>query len=462
MKNTHFYVCILLTIVVSGCKSIKTESPESQLEVVPKIIQETSYVHLPIEINLKPHYNEIEKSIPKTFQGDEQNCSGVSYSYTMNRMPISFSAKGNEVQFDVKCSYALNLNYCPSCVEVFGSEGCVIPRVYASCGVGQPLRKMEVGFTSQLGIKPNWSFSSKTNVRKVAAIDPCKVTFVNYDATEELIEEVTNSLKKLEPEIDKSIQDVDLKSSVEEAWQAIIQPIDLNGYGLLYLNPQKIALDDLFFKNDSALVNLNLALQPKISLSPLDTPAKKLPELSEYQKADGFDLFIDIEANYDSLNALVKKEVIGKTFTYNKKTIILTDFKIHSTRNERINFAVTIDGSKKGILYLEGTPKFDSKTQQISIPDLVFDIKTKNAILKSAKWIFNAKIEEKLRAAAVFDLKPQLEEMKMLIEQELNTELHPGVHLTGKLSKLEIDHIYPFTHQLFLRVKVRGKLGIKM
>ena len=462
LKKNHFSLIIVYCFTATGCGTIKSELPEMQQKEVPRLIQERSVINLPIQIDLKPHFKEIEKSIPKTFKGEENNCSGVSYSYTMNRFPIVFSAQDNRIDFNVKCAYALNLQYCPGCLEIFSSENCVTPRVYASCGVGEPLRKMEVGLSSTLGINPNWSFSSSTKLKKVEAIDPCKVTFINYNATEELIQEVTASLTELESDIDKSIQEVDLKTSVEKAWDALTQPIDLSGYGLLYLNPEKIALSKLTFDESAAFVDLNLDLQPKVSFVPLLNPLKKLPNLTEYKKSDGFDLLVDIEADYDSLNKILRQEIVGQVFDYNGKKIEIVDFKIHSTRNERINFALTIAGSKKGILYLEGTPKFDSKTQLITMPDLVFDIKTKSAILKSAKWMFETKIEEKLRAAAVYDLRPQLISLKDQIEKELNADLQPGVNLSGKLEKLEIEHIYPYTHQLFMRVKLNGKLGIKM
>ena len=63
--------------------------------------QKESTIYLPIKINLQPYFNETEKSLPKTFNGKEDNCSGVSYSYKFTRNPIEFEGKGDYMYYEV-------------------------------------------------------------------------------------------------------------------------------------------------------------------------------------------------------------------------------------------------------------------------------------------------------------------------------------------------------------------------
>lgn len=457
-----FTIVIFLTLV-TGCSTIKVEEPEVVLDEVPKIIQPTSQLSIPVSINLKPYLREVEKAIPKKFVGEENVCEGVSYSYVVNRFPIQFMGNGTSMSYDVQCEYSLKLNYCSSCHYLFDAKGtCTLPRIYASCGIGEPMRKMEIGYSSKLGLSPNWNFTSKTTLKQVKAIDPCKVTFVNYNATDELITEVTTELSKLEADIDQSIQEVDLKPQIQSVWNALTAPISLNGFGYIYLNPHEIGMDKLSFDKQNANVLLNLTVKPKINFDYAAAKPSKLPNLTELKERDGFEIIIDIEANYDSLSQQLQKELVGKTIEVNSKKVTFEAIKIHSTKNQRITIAITISGSKKGTLYLEGTPVFHAVTQEISMPDVSFDIKTRNALLKSAKWLLSGKIEAKIREAAHYDLRPQLVEMEKMIEKQLTSEISPGVNLKVDMNKIEVVDIYPFTHQLFIRLNLSGKMSVKM
>lgn len=451
-----------LIAVLTSCGTLTPESPDAIVAPVPAIEQPSSHLNIPLTIDLAPYLKEVEASVPKEFNGSEQLCEGVSYSYKVSRKPIVFSGSGNLIRYNVKAAYALNLNYCPGCTYLFNGDGnCIVPRVYASCGVGEAMRNMEISYSGQIGIAKNWRFSSRTTLQKVLPLDPCRVTFVNYDATDHLVEEVSTELKRLEKDIDSTIESIDLKPFVEPVWGALSAPISLSNYGYLHLFPKRLALDELRFRDQHATLNLHLELQPKIRFDALANKANKLPALSDYQHREGMELYIDIESSYDSLSNLLNKSLKGTTMDISGRTVVFEDVRIHSSQHQRIHIAVTISGNKRGTLYFTGTPVFHALTQEISIPDLTFDVKTRNALLKSAKWLFNDRIEAKLRDATHFDLKPEIDKLRKTVETELNTALQPGVHLSGTIEKLEIEDIYPFSHQLYLRIRMVGKLALR-
>lgn len=453
-----FFVAILFS-----CKSLDIEKPDTVISPVPKVIYENSTLNIPIEIDLKPYYDEIDQSIPDTIIGSEQVCDGISYDYFVLRNPIKFSGENNHLNFAVNSKYRLKLNYCPECTFLFDEDGhCIIPRVYASCGVGEPMRDMDIAFTSFINLQPNWQFKSKTTLQKIKANSPCQVTFISYDATDLLIDEVEPILKDLEKDIDKSIQEVDLKPTINEVWQSLEAPIDLDGYGYLMLNPKKIAMDELEFKDKKALLSVNLDLAPQINFDTTTLIHRPLPNLTKFTNQNGFELILDIQAKYDSIDQLLKRELVGQTFNIEKRVIRFDDVSIFSTENQKINIALKISGSAKGTLYFSGTPVFHSSTQELSIPDLTFNVKTRNALIKSAKWLFNEKIEKKLQDATKINLAQQLLTLQHDIEKELNQEITEGVHMQGKMNKLEILDVYPFTEQLFIRVRTKGELKIKL
>lgn len=452
-----------LLAFIYGCKSIQPEAPTESVLTIPKINQPASIISVPITIALKPYFDEIEAEIPFIMDGGENNCSGVSYTYHMERDSIRYKGYGKTLDYKVLAKYGLQLNYCPSCTYLFDDEGtCVIPRVHASCGVGEKLRDIEIGYTSSIAINKNWEFVSTTKLNKIDPKDPCKVTFVKYDATDLLVDELRPLLKGYEKDIDSSLQSVNLKETIQEVWNSIEEPFDLEGYGYLYLNPNAIALDKLTFDDKEVQVNLQMELHPKGTLVKDTNYLTPVPNLSEYKSSGGFELTIDIGAPYDSLNKILQKELVGKVIELDKRIVRFENVKVHSTQDQRLNIEVEISGTKKGTLFFTGTPVFHSITQEISIPDLTFDVKTRSVLLKSAKWLFSDRIEKELRKAATFNFTQQLEDIKSTLSKELNSEIEPGVFLNGNIHHLEILDIYPFTHQLYIRLRTKGELSLKM
>ncbi|MES2799064.1 MAG: DUF4403 family protein [Bacteroidota bacterium] len=457
------FLLILLIAVLFACKSIEPIAPVELVKEVPALIQQQSNMALPIELNLAPYFKDIDNSIDKTIRGKEDKCSGVSYSYRFERYPINFEGKGNYLFYEVKGKYALNINYCPECTYLFsGSGNCVIPRVYASCGVKEAMRRATVSYTTKVKLNPDFSLNGTTSLQNFETPDKCEVTFVNYDATDKLRKEVLAVLKDLEKEIDKSIEEVDLKSTVNDVWKMFTAPQSLGNYGLLYIQPKEIALSEIQFVNKKAIFDLNIVFEPLISTNRIDLPEKPLPRLSEYKRGDGFEINLDIKASYDSLSKILNRELRGKEIDIKKNHIVFDSVKIESAAGAKINLAIKFSGSKKGTLYLNGTPNFNAANQIISFPDLNFDIATKNALLKSAKWMFNNKITEAIRQQATFDLKPQLEKIKATIAGQLNKEISPGYLLKGSVNTISINAIFPSADQLYIRTYSKGKLILEL
>ena len=460
----RYFSFILLVTFLSSCGSVKPEAPEVVVEQnIDLSPQKASIISVPIKIDLKPYFKETNESVPKVFKGKEQTCEGVSYAYKFIRDPIEFEGKGKDLIFNVDGKYALNLNYCPQCTEIFSSSGnCVIPRIYASCGVNEPMRKMFVSYASEIGVTKDYKLRSTTKLRKVKAKTPCKITVFDYNATEKLEEEVKGALKDVEKDIDNEINAIDLRPDMEETWKLLAEPTDLEGYGYLYINPKKVAISDIEYKGDTAYFNTVLEAYPKIRLDTIEKKGHRLPNLSKYEKKEGFDIVMDISATYDSLSSVITKSIGGTSMELKGKEVIFDSVEVHGAQNHQLSLKIVFSGKKKGTLYLIGTPTFDSKTQRIAFPDLEFDIKTKSALLKSAKWLFDKKVTDIIRESASLELKPYLDTMKTTLNNNLSTELSEGVFMKGNVKDMMINTIYPRSEELFIRVSAEGKLEISM
>lgn len=457
-------VALVPVLLLTACSSVNPDLPDvtdNDTWIPPK--QPESQIDIPIGINLRPYFRDVEQKTPTKFEGSEQTCEGVSYDYTFLRKPINFSAERNAIQFNVDGKYALKLNYCPQCTDLFSSAGsCVIPRIYASCGVGEPMRNVNVAYQTKIELTKKYALKSETQLKSVKATSPCKITVFQYNATDKIEDELELALQKVEKDIDREISAVDLRPEIEKVWKSMLAPMDLSGYGFMKLNPERLSLSKINFERDSAFFNVSVTAKPMISFTDTSVSQRKLPDLDDYKPNSGFFVTLDFNAQYDSLSAVITKAIQGQRLVFKKKEIQLEEVTIFGANAKRISLAVRFSGSKKGVLYLDGTPEFDSSSQRISFPDLDFNVKTKSALLKSAKWLFDEKVTEKLRQAAVFEMKAYLDAARIQIISNLNGEITQGVSMHGDLSGLELTFIHPANKQLFIRLQAKGNLRIVM
>ena len=463
MKALKILVCICLGVHLISCGTVKPKSPEIVIKNEPVPKQPVSLIKIPIKINLTPYFEQTNEAVPKAFRGKEKQCSGVSYQYKFERKPIEFKGIGESIQFDCSGKYWVKLNYCLECTYLLSNKGtCLTPRIYASCGIDEPMRKMHVAYKSKIGITDDYRLKAKTTLTKVKALSPCKMTLFNFNATATLEKEVKKAMKAVERDIDKEVSSINLKPEMEATWNALSAPIDLNGYGFMYMRASRISIGDIKYRGDTAYFDAYLKAYPKIFLDTVTYAPKPLPNLSSHTEQEGFDVHMDISAEYDSLSSILSKNIMGTKLDIKGKEVIFDSINVHGASGSKLTIKVDFRGSKKGTLYLTGTPVFDAEKQHISFPDLEFDIKTKSVLLKSAKWLFDKKVTNLIRTSAAMDLKPYLDDLKGSLGSSLNGEITTGVYMNGEVDEILIDYIFPRSKFLFIRIHSKGSLGIKM
>jgi hypothetical protein len=448
-------------MLLAACSTIKAKKPSILIDEIQSIEQPVSVIKLPLEINLKPLLSEAEKEVPTKMTGEENKCDGVSYSYRFERNPIEFKGKNDKLAFSVDGKYALKVNYCPKCTDLFQSKpACIIPRVYVSCGEGEPMRRIKVGFETKIDFTADYKLKSKTELTEVKTLDPCQVTFVNYDASKQVVKEVETALKDMAKEIDKKVQTTDVKKEINDAWKTLQTPISLGEYGFLYITPEKISLGKPIFDNQKLKIDLDLEVKPTISTEIITKIPSPLPPLSNPRESEGFQIFLNLEGSYDSINRILNTELKGKEIDFKKRKIILENIQLHGANKSQMQFEISFSGSKKGILYLVGTPVYSIEKETISFSDVQFDIQSKDALLKSAKWMFNDRISSMIEKSARYSLKNELKELKAKVDAELNKSITKDIRLQGKIEQIEITKIQPLENKLIIQTFLNGKLAV--
>lgn len=458
------YLLFLLPVLIWSCKSIDIPEPIVEMTDPTLPVLSISKINVPIEIDLQNQLDGVEKSLPKSFEGKQEQCEGVSFDYTFIRQPINFQLNKTGLYYEVDGKFELKLNYCPKCHGLWDEKGtCTIPRIYTSCGVGEPMRRVKVGYNTTVLITDSYTFDTETKLKRFDVLDPCEITVFKFDATSQVEKQVRSQLQSLEKDIDRQIESVDIRSSIKEVWRQLEEPMNLSGYGFLYLKPKNMSLSPVTFDafNKRAELTAELTAEPVISTNKEETIYSELPKQVKYTPGQGYALNIHVKASYDSINKIMNKNLIGYKIPYNGKEIHVDSLHVLGNQEQKLIIEVYFSGSKKGEFYLVGTPTI-TDDQFFVLTDLEYDINSKSVLLKTAKWLFDKRILEELNKSAKYDLNPLLNETKNTITKQLNSQLDEGVFLSGTVDRLVVSMIQLGSSGFFLTTEVSGNMKLKM
>ena len=456
------FFSLLLLIFLIGCKTIEPIAPETIEQTAPVTDQPTSIIVLPIKVDLTEYYQLADKEVPTKFDGQEQHCEGVSFSYHFERDPMKLQANNRDIDINVSGKYRIKMNYCPDCTDLFSDDPhCVIPRVYFSCGHGEPMRRMSLKYTSHVDLTPDYGIQTKTKLTDLKAIDPCEVTVFQFDATDELLKEVRKSLGQLAKDIDQQTSKITFKSTAKGLWKQAETPFEVPGYGFVQLRPSALHLSNPIIRNNILTTSLVLEAKPKFTTERPTTNYSSLPALNITEKIpnDTLRLYTDLHLDYDSLSLIINRFIGGKSLTIQKKNVLLDSIRITGANHQQLIFKVAFSGDKSGTLFITGKPFFNAALQQIELTEVDFDIETKSVLLKTAKWLFSDRILTEITKSSKQDLKPQLDLLLVQLNKSLHYEQN-GFHISGLITQMSVEHLYPETDRLIVRVAARGTLGM--
>jgi len=444
-----------------SCKSVEASFPDMDTAEIDEIKPVESVMNIIMEVNLSPFLKSAENNTPKVFSGNTSQCEGVSYDYNFRRDNIQFSTSKKAINYVLNGDFSLELNYCPLCVTLWnGKSSCTVPRLYGSCGVDEPRLKYSLGYKTSLHLNKNYTLGSNTQLNYFKIIDPCEITFVNYDVTDRVKTEIKKELIALEKNIDNEIKGIEIKPKINAVWEALKTPIGIKNYGFLYLDPGGLALSSIRYRNQKAFFSLNVIFSPLFSTKPLSFSEKPLQEMVEFEEMNGFDIITDVRASYDSLSSILTKEFYNREITLKGRPIFIKEVKLVGTQASRLVISMKFEGFRKGTIYLVGTPEMNFEKQTIEFKNVDFDIKTRNLLLKTSQWLMSKKIINEIEDKAIIDMSSSIDFLKKSLENELSKEIVEGIRAESNIEDIKIVKLLLAKDYLAIRSNLKGELKI--
>ncbi len=468
MKEKGFILLLSAAFLVSCSHKIKPERPslantDFKLDSLP-----SSEINIPVQINLQPIYALAEKQVDTVFtspnypNGWVQSACDTRYKYVFRRGPLKMKAAGT----------ALNLSFTGYYKIIGSSRVCVAGAAISPwtapcrCGFDEPERRVNVSFSNSVSLQPDYRIKLTIKRNEPQALDKCEVCFWGQDVTKQVLKGLKEELDTTKTVMERTYGNVDLRPQFQLLWDQLSKAYSVYEMGWLQINPQKIRINNLYAKDDSLYVNLGLAARPMVSFEKPSIPSTKVPNMGELGRQRGFSIFLDAMLNYDSLSNIMNRQLVDKQFDFNKgpvrKKFIIKNCKLYGSGNEKLIIKIDFSGTDNGTLYLTGKPVYTPETHILEVKNIDFDIYSKDALLKTAEWLFSRRIINEVAKQTRFNLNTFIDSAKLRINQQLNQEWIKGVSSKGRIDDIQLIGIYPLGQALVIRSNCTGELAIKV
>jgi hypothetical protein len=390
----------------------------------------------------------------------------VEGNYFVQRGDLAFDAKGNAIVAQTQLQYMM-----------FARMKRGIVRPNDDCGKpgNEPLRRMNVVQTTAIKVTPDFTLTSQSTAQ-VNPIDPCKVgPFGAFDVTSKIRDVIQGVLNRQAEGVDRGLQQVKLRPIVETAWTRANEPFPLSKNAWLVLSPERVVSNQLTFENSGngqIWLETGLAITARPSIKIGREPAvqaQPLPKLEVGPVGDLFYLFVPVDVDYAEIEKAIKESMqIGKEgLLYidedTKRKLRVTAVTMWGN-GQTLWLKVAMHGRLSGFVYLYGRPNVDAVTGLLTVPDLEFDVDTKQLLVKAAVWLNHDRFRDFIRNLFRVQLKPQLERTKLQLADALN-QTYENVQLSGQVDTLRVLGIesYPEPTKSYVRVYLdtSGRLALR-
>jgi hypothetical protein len=260
---------------------------------------------------------------------------------------------------------------------------------------------------------------------------------------------------------------MDLKSNVLDALDKIASPIQMDEKFNTWLRivPTELYATDAVFKNET----ITLAMGMKCNMETLigQKPTNKFDRTKIILKPvtginDEIAANVVAISTYADASALLTKNFAGQEFSSGSKKITVQNVSVWQ-KNSKLVIALDMLGSINGTIYLTGFPQYNETAKEIYFDKLDYVLDTKSKLLKTANWLAQGIILNKIRENCRYSIKANLEEGKQSMLKYLkNYSPMPGVFINGTIGDIQFQKIQLTNSSIVAFIKINGNVNVSV
>jgi hypothetical protein len=465
MKFINLRFCFsifLFSLLVVSCGSSKKSSVTAlyvQDSLPPLPVSE---IDIPIKVYLPPLLSRMETMVPKEFTSDKwpdytQSSCDFRYKYKFIRTPIRFSINNNQA------AIAFGGNY-----QIAGSRSVcafdkpVAPWISGSCGFGnEPLRRVNINMSSWINFLPDYKVRTRTELTQLVPLDKCQVTLLNTDMTGEVMDSIKSSVANFSHILDSSVAALDFSNTLKMVTEKSSRKIPMSKYGYLQVRPMSVRISPAIQVKDTLVMTAGVSGYAELTSDSSDlSNIVVFPSLQTNAAREGISIYANTHFDYGFLSKIITDTIQDKVFEMDGQTFVIKKVDVSATAQRQLEIRIGFAGSRRGTFILYGSPVLNVEKQTISIPDINYDIKTKDLVLSVGEKLFRNRIINSLKEKSVVDLPALIEKNRQQLDAQFNRPITGKFFTRGKLQDIRITGIVVGKDVLHLQTFIKANLQI--
>ena len=481
-------LALALAVSLTGCmfKQYVVHPPAPTLlpATQPPLSPATeSTINFPVQMNLAPFLATVndENVIPKVFDQSGnpiKHSKGVEHKYHVERGDFttersdpyqSMSPDQSALLRDWWKGIDLPGTRLPLTADLRSQLGAHAPtptvKTPTDCGNGQErLRKTMLYGGIAIGMTPNYAVSASVAEVAVNTIDTCTSRITTTDLPQDVRNRLTDTVRGGLNHAVARLSASTVRPQVEEAWNGLRAPIQLEPNSWLQLNIEKIKRDEFSIDRQSLHDTLRIIATPVIVFgSEPPAAAAALPQLDTQPASPGFHVVADIPLDYPSLSQSLAARLRGKRVAVKGDFIQITDAAILGRGGNQVVLRIAFVGDAIGHLYFVGKPEMNILTQSVQIGGLRLDHDSEQLLQKDGpNWLYHSSIRDLIVGETLLGVTSAIDRMRDLLRMALNRSVSQTVSLHGTVDSVQGIGVFADVNSLYVRVMSDGSLNLKV
>ncbi len=470
--NSNFLFSIIVILCVS-CGTTKTQtSPNSNVsDNANAPVRPTEIYTAPVEAAAKTSM----VNIPIRFKGSEiENLLNAKLNYVIyednNAEDDGLMMKATKNQNITLKLDGLNIDYAvPLKLWVWKK---LLDNAWTGKRGIEAEGDITLNFRTTLNIYGDWSVDSRTELtnytwqRNMAVKTGIGNIDVKYLA-DIIIGRTKNTITT---GIDKQLKSqFQLLNPMTEAWKQMQTPISLtNAYGRWWvkLTPEEVKLTPFRNENDALVANVVVSTLVDVKtgeMQPVFRPNSYLPPFQySYTNADSFNINLVTSIPLVEAERMAKNYCANQTFNAGGKKVRVVNIELFG-QNDKMVVNTKFEGDFSGNLYLVGKPFFNPLTNSVELKDLDYDLQTKSFLIRTAKWLFDRTILNKIKESCVFKVDNNIATLKNTMNDQMrNYKFNNNVSINGSVNDIFINDIQLQQNEIKVFISSVGKLNVEL
>jgi hypothetical protein len=449
--------------VAVGCGGDKVAPPVPRataawVDSLPPV--PTSYLDVPVRYDLARSLAWLESTVPLVIGDIDQRHRApgkkrLKYAYSLRRRPFDVKIEGRTATLTADFDYQVRAWYNPP----------LLPEISASCGTDdkKPRPRARLVVSTNVELTDQWTLRPRTRAlaepHSRTERDQCEVTAFKVDVTGKVLHAARDALQKELKDFDHRLAAFDLPGEANRVWKVLSTPLKLTDSLWLTINPASVRIGLLTVRGDTLVTTVGLSANPRVIGGPQPEVVERPmpPPQDSTTRPPVLHLLTEARMPYDVASAVLSRELRGTKIRVAGRRIRVDSLQLLGVGDGRVAVGLTVRGAVDGTLYAVGHPVLDTATAELYMPDLTYDVGTRDLMVGALAWLASGTIEEFLRHRVRIKMGPVIDEGRQLLERELNRELVQGVTLKAQVRAGRVYGVRAAPHALLARAIVSGQ-----